>query len=183
MERNTNPFPPTDSVRPEEIMSPPEELYDSCNNKRALVHAAKQHYVEIDGCGYYPANEYYYDVDGNIRGFSCPEGIYVQGRCSLHAICWNIKRSEYFGDGPLKGPYLALLKFAADTPLDYIHVLDGKYDRVIELPTPEGMLFFDEEIADAIIEPKEIAERILKEGLLSVRHYCDGYLQENSVND
>ncbi len=160
-----------------DVTPPPEVLYDSRGNRRALVNATKQRYVEIDSFGYYPSLEFFYDIESKIRGFSCPEGMYIKCGHDDRCIYWKIKREEYIS----KGPYMVLLKFSETAPELPSHVLDGKYDRIIELPTAEGMLFFDEYISDAIIEPKELADRIVKEGLLSVRHYVAGYVQ--SEND
>lgn len=158
----------------EYIVPPQEELFDSHGNKRALVNATRLRHVVINEHAYYPPHEFYYDIDNNIRGFSSPDGIYAsQGGNDSKCVFWSIERSEYAA----KGPYFALIKFSETEiiPEEQMHVLDGKYDRVIELPTAEGMLFFDSYIADAIVESKDLAERIQKDGLLSVRHYIGGY--------
>lgn len=160
----------------EEITPPPEELFDSCGNRRALVNTKKLRYVEIDDFGYYPSLEFFYDIDNNLRGFSCPEGLYAKGGHDEKCVYWKIKRDDYIS----KGPYLALIKFSETAPEVQTHVLDGKYDRIIELPTAEGMLFFDDYIADAIVESKELADWIMKDGLLSVRHYIPGHITDEN---
>ena len=157
------PPPIVSPVPVESVMSMPEELYDSAGNVRARVYTEKQEVEEIDGFGYYPAAEMFFDTENHIRGFNCPEGLYMNAH-DAHCIMWKIspKHQELFGT------HFALIKFYDPETEQPKRVLDGKYDRVIELPTSEGTLFFEEHIADAVIAGKNEAERIMKEGLLAV---------------
>ncbi|MDR2605683.1 MAG: hypothetical protein LBC38_00175 [Oscillospiraceae bacterium] len=159
-----------------ELIGNQEELRDSGGNLRGSVYAKEVRYAEVEGYWQHPRTEFFYDLSGNVRGFKCPKNYSVRGGAGRYAIFWNIEREEYEKDAP----YLALLKFSESGVAEEIdpnadmppHVLDGKYDRVIELPTPEGMLFFDSFISDVVIESKPIAERVMKEGLRNVRHYA-----------
>lgn len=150
----------------EDVTPPPERLQDSNGHIRALVNSRKLKYVEIDGFGYYPPTEYYYNTDGAIRGFEIPENVFGSGYDD-HCFYWKIDLIKYNS----VGPFWALLKFQESTESTQQHVLNGKYDRVIELPTPEGILFFCDKLKDVIVAEKTLAERIQKCGLLSVRNY------------
>lgn len=157
---------PAPPVPVEEVTPPPESLRDSLGQERALVNPRRLKYTEIDGFGYHPAVELFFDTEHRVRGFDCPEDIYAKGGDD-YCIYWKLKPEDW-----ARGPFLALLKFREEgEPEGFRHVLDGKYDRVLELPAPEGMLFFDRPLSDAIMEEKSVAERIMAEGLFAVRHY------------
>lgn len=160
----------------EEVTPPPENLYDSLGHRRATVNAKELKYTEINGYGYYPAREFFYDREEHMRGFLFPEGTYGKG-FDENCILWKVPPEEF----KTKGPYIALIKFIDEKTPERMHVADGKYDTELELPTAEGMLFFEKKLSDAIIEPKETAERIKKEGLFAVRKYIPALI--NDEND
>ena len=160
----------------EEVTPPPEDLYDSLGHRRATVNATELKYTEINGYGYHPAREFFYDREEHMRGFLFPEGIYGKG-FDENGILWKVPPEEF----RTKGPYIALIKFIDEKTPERMHVADGKYDAELELPTAEGMLFFEKKLSDAIIEPKETAERIKKEGLFAVRKYIPALI--NDEND
>lgn len=160
----------------ESITPPPESLYDSKGHLRALVNAEKLAYAEINGFGYYPSLEFFYDVEQKVRGFCCPEGMYASGH-DENAIYWKLKPNVFAENVP----HYALIKFQDPAHPVRAHVLDGQYDRVLELPTAEGMLFFPETIVDAVFANEGMAERIQKEGLLATRQYLVGLVQDKSV--
>lgn len=162
-------FPP---VPVEDVTPQPEKLQDSNGHVRALVNSSKLKYVEIDGFGYYPPTEYYYNIDGGIRGFEIPENVYGSGYDD-HCFYWKINPVKYNS----VGPFWALLKFQESTEFNRQHVLNGDYDQVIELPTPEGILFFSDKLEDVIVAEKTLAERIKENGLLSVRNYLPTVIQ------
>lgn len=167
------PPPIVPPVPVESVMPTPENLYDSAGNVRGMVYTEKVGYVEIDGFGYYPAHEMYYDTQGHVRGINYPEGI-TGGGWDKKCVYWKIsqKNRELFG------AHFALIKFYDPETEEPERVLNGKYDRVIELPTSEGILFFEEYIADAVVAGQKEAQRIMEEGLLAVRKYAAGFIQD-----
>ncbi len=167
---------PTPPVPPEEVMQRQEELYDSEGHLRASVYARKEHKTVIDGWGYYPCAEMFYDTDNHVHGFICPEGMEgMWGFDRDHSIYWRLK-DEDFAE---KGPYFALLRFY-DPELEECCMSGGKCDRVVELPTAEGLLRFREYIADVFIDCKANLEQLQQDGMMPVKNYYMGYVQDKN---
>lgn len=173
-----DPAMPVPPIPVNEVTPPPEELRDSAGHIRALVNARKLKVEIIDGFGYYPSSELYYDTEGNVRGFGIAENHEGHG-FDQHAVYWKIDPQKF----ETEGPYYALIKFQDENCEDMGHVLDGKYDRTIVLPTAEGILFFREYLRDSIVAKKEFADRIVSEGLLSVRHYYPTHIIGDPESD
>jgi hypothetical protein len=122
-----------------------QHLFDSEGNKRASVYTLpmwqdfKQTYVPP---GSPTGVEDYFDVSGELRGFSVPEGMYLQGFGGKY-VWWKIKPEEFAAGAQVH------LKFSEERWRPDM-VFDGEYDRVIDLPAAEGMLFFDRYVGYAV---------------------------------
>lgn len=158
------------------ISPPPESLYDSKGQLRALVYAENPGFVEVDGFGRFPSFEFFYDTDHRLRGFHCPEGILTNGGHDENTIYWKLQPNAFAENGP----YYALIKFQDPAHSVQEHAPNGQYDRVLELPTAEGMLFFPETIADAVFANKAGAERVQKNGLLITRRHILEHIPDES---